>query len=112
MSLSNPETRRGLRSVVQAIVALAVIALVAWIIQLLRTEAEPLRQIALALIAIVGLGTSGYIAENVGRALKFKAGVGGIEAGIGEADAAVQGAQVVADAAQDAKEQVAEGVKP
>ena len=94
--LTNPEARRGLRSIVQAVVALAVIGLVAWIIHLLRTEAEPLRQIALALIAIVGLGTTGYIAENVGRALTFKAGLDGIEAGIGAEDAA----QSVADAAQ------------
>lgn len=102
MNLTNPETRRGLRSLVQALVALAVIGLVAWIIQLLRTEAEPLRQIALALIAIVGLGTSGYIAENVGRALKFKAGLDGIEAGIGADEAA----QTVADAAQAQADEV------
>ena len=102
--LTNPESRRGLRSIVQAIVALAVIGLVAWIIQLLRTEAEPLRQIALALIAIVALGTTGYIAENVGRALKFKAGLSGIEAGIG--DEAAAGAQIATDAAQQATEEL------
>ena len=102
MMLTNPETRRGLRSLVQAIVALAVIALVAWIINLLRTEAEPLRQIALALIAIVALGTTGYIAENVSRAINFKAGLSGIEAGIGAPEAA----QEVADAAQDKADEV------
>ena len=101
--LTNPETRRGLRSLVQAVVALAVIGLVAWIIELLRTEAEPLRQIALALIAIVALGTTGYIAENVGRALKFHAGADGVTGSIGDEAA---GAQIATDAAQQATEEL------
>jgi len=82
VSLSNPEARRGLRSVVQALVALAIVGLVAWIVHLLRTEASPLENIALALIGIIALGTIFYGAENVTRAVKFKAGF--IEGEIGE----------------------------
>lgn len=71
----------------QAVVALVIVALVAWIIHLLRTETEPLYKIALALIGIVFAGTAFYGAENVTRAVKIKAGLDGIEAGIGDDDA-------------------------
>lgn len=83
LGLDNPDKRRALRSIVQAIVALAVIALVGWIIHLLRTEPDPLYHIALALIGIVFAGTLLYGAENVTRAVKIKAGPDGLEAGIG-----------------------------
>jgi len=81
--LDNPDKRRALRSIVQAVVALVIVGLVAWIIHLLRTEPEPLYKIALALIGIVFAGTVFYGAENVTRAVRFKAGADGIEAGIG-----------------------------
>jgi hypothetical protein len=81
--LDNADRRRGLRSIVQAIVALMVIGLVAWIIHLLRTEPDPLYHIALALIGIVFAGTLLYGAENVTRAIKIKAGPDGLEGSIG-----------------------------
>lgn len=84
LGLDNADKRRGLRSIVQAIVALAIVGLVAWIIHLVRTEAQPLERIALALIAIVALGTLGYIAENVTRAIKLKTPLG--EASIGDSE--------------------------
>lgn len=81
--LDNPDKRRALRSIVQAVVALAVIALVGWIVHLLRTETEPLYKIALALLGIVFAGTVFYGAENVTRAVKIKAGPDGLEGSIG-----------------------------
>jgi hypothetical protein len=82
--LTNPEARRALRSIVQAVVALVVVGLVAWIIHKLDGNAGPLERIAMFLCCIVALGTLGYIAENVTRAIKFKIGAGGIEGGIGD----------------------------
>lgn len=83
LGLDNADKRRALRSIVQAVVALVVVGLVGWIVHLLRTEPEPLYKIALALVGIVFAGTVFYGAENVTRAVRFKAGAGGIEAGIG-----------------------------
>jgi hypothetical protein len=96
MNLGNPDTRRGLRAVVEAIISLVAIALVAWLIHLLDGNAGPLERIAMALIALTALGTSGYVMENVTRAFKFAAGADGIKVEAG----AEQAAQIVADAAQ------------
>ncbi len=82
LGLDSPDRRRALRSIVQAVVALAIVGLVGWIIHLLRTEVDPLYKIALALLGIVFAGTVFYGAENVTRAVKIKAGI--LEAGIGE----------------------------
>ena len=82
LGLDSPDRRRALRSIVQAVVALAIVGLVGWIIHLLRTEVDPLYKIALALLGIVFAGTVFYGAENVTRAVKIKAGI--LEAGIGD----------------------------
>jgi hypothetical protein len=82
LGLDNPDKRRALRSIVQAVVALVIVGLVAWIIHLLRTEVEPLYKIALALVGIVFAGTVFYGAENVTRAVKIKAGI--LEGSIGD----------------------------
>ena len=84
MGLDNPDKRRALRSIVQAVVALVIVGLVAWIVHLLRSEVEPLYKIALALLGIVFAGTVFYGAENVTRAVKIKAGASGLEAEIGD----------------------------
>lgn len=81
--LDNPDKRRALRSIVQAVVALVIVGLVAWIIHLLRTETEPLYKIALALLGIVFAGTAGYTMENVTRAFKLSVGPEGL---VAEAD--------------------------
>ena len=104
MNLANPDTRRGLRSFVQAIVALAIIALLYWLTHLMRGDAVGLRQIAQGALLIVGLGTVFYGAENVGRAFDFK-GPGGFEANF-SADGAPQAAQAVADTAQATADQI------
>jgi hypothetical protein len=80
--LNNPNSRRALRSIVQAIVALALIGLLYWLTQLLSRDVIGLRQIARGALIICGLGTLLYGAENVSRAVKFKAGP--IEGGIGD----------------------------
>ncbi len=102
--LHNADARRGLRSIIQAIVALIVVGFVGWIIYLLQNETNPLLQICIGLLGIVGMGTLFYGAENVTRAVKLKAGTNGFEAEIGAADAA----QSVATAAQ----KKADTVKP
>lgn len=96
MNLGNPDNRRGLRAVVEAIISLVAIGLVAWLIRLLEGQAGPLERIAQALIALTALGTMGYVMENVTRAFKFQAGADGIKMEAG----ADQAAQTVADAAQ------------
>ena len=82
MSLRDPDSRRALRSVIQAIVALAVIPLIAWLIDLLDKQPDALLKIAMALLGIVALGTVFYGAENVTRAVKIKTLLG--EASIGD----------------------------
>ncbi len=104
MMLSNPDARRGLRSVVQAIVALAIVALLYWLVGLMSNDAVGLRQIAHGALIIIGLGTVFYGAENVSRAFGFK-GPGGFEASFG-ADNAPAAAQAVAEAAADKAEQI------
>jgi hypothetical protein len=82
VSLNNPDSRRGLRSVVQAVVALALIALLFWITGLLSDDKGGLLSIARGALIICGIGTLLYGAENVARSVKFK--VGPIEGGIGD----------------------------
>lgn len=75
--LTNPEARRALRSVVQAAVALLLIALVwRWADKL---DPDGLREAVRWALAIVGLGSLFYGLENTTRALKLKAGRDGVE---------------------------------
>jgi hypothetical protein len=98
MKLTNPDARRGIRAIVEAILSLTAIGLVAWLIWLLDGQAEALETIALALIALTALGTCGYVMENVTRAFKFSAGPQGVDMEAG-------GMQVTADPdAADPKE--------
>jgi hypothetical protein len=84
VNLSNADVRRGLRSVVQALVALALIGLLFWLTDLLSNDVASLREIARGALIIAGLGTLLYGAENVTRAVKAKTPLGEIE--IGKAD--------------------------
>lgn len=81
MNLNNPETRRAMRSVVQSVIAIALVALIAWLIHLLRSSAPDETKIAMALCAIVGLFVAMVGAENVGR---VAVDVFGAKADIGE----------------------------
>ena len=102
MSLTNPDARRALRAVVDAAVAFVILALVAWVIHLVSSEGGRLERIALALIVILVLGTIFYGAENVTRAVKLSVGKDGVTADIG----ATQGADAVAEAASDKRDEI------
>ena len=105
MSLTNPEARKALRSVIQAIVLIAVVAMVAWVIGLLRGHADLLQSIALALIGIIALSTFFNGAENFRKA-KFDISSAGVSGDVDSGDAA----QTVADAAQVKADQVKDAV--
>ena len=75
--LTNPETRRALRSIVQALVVFALLALV-WLWSA-RLDAQALREAVRWALAIIALGTLFYGLENTTRALKLKAGRDGVE---------------------------------
>lgn len=77
MILANPEARRALRSIVQALVVFTLLALVWWWSE--RFDQETLRAGMHWALGIVGLGTLGYVMENGLRALKLKAGKDGVE---------------------------------
>lgn len=71
MSLRDPDTRRALRSVVEAIVALCLVGLLYWLTSLLRSVPDGLEGIARGSLIILGLGTIFYGAENTARAIKL-----------------------------------------
>ncbi len=98
MSLTNPDSRRALRSVIEAIVALALVALLWWLTSLLSGVPKGLESIARGALVILGLNAIFYGAENVTRAIKLT-GPLGTSAEFG-ADDAPQAAQAVADSAQ------------
>ena len=81
--LRNPDTRRALRAVVEAGVALALLGLVWWIANSLHGDAGSLREIARSALLIIGLGTLFYGMENVTRAFRFQVGPAGITAEAG-----------------------------
>lgn len=105
MNLTNPEQRRGLRSVVQALIALAVIVLAWWLSERLASE-DGVREALRWLFGIAGLGTFFYGLENTTRAFKLSAGRDGIRM---ESGAVSEAAQEVADAAQDEADAIAAG---
>lgn len=82
MSLNNPDSRRAVRSVVQAVVVLVLVGFIGWLIDLLSANAPDLSRIAMALCAIVGLYVLLIGVENVGRAV-IKVSTDGAEADIG-----------------------------
>lgn len=84
MWLTDPESRRALRSAVNALMALIGLGFVGWIIWLLAGEAGFLFYIALALLGINFAREIFAGAENVARAVKAKLGKDGIEVSIGE----------------------------
>ena len=81
--LRDPDTRRALRAVVEAAIAVALLALVWWVAGVLRSDAGGLREIARGALLIIGLGTMFYGMENVTRALRFQIGPAGVEAEAG-----------------------------
>jgi len=79
IDLTNPEARRGFRSVVQGLVQFALLAFVYSLIDDLHGDAPSLRLIALAALLIIGLDELGYVMENGMRAFKVTASASGID---------------------------------
>lgn len=86
MSLNNPDSRRALRTAVQASIVLVMLGLLAWLIHLLSASAPDLSRIAMALCAITGLYVLLVGVENVGRAV-IKVSKDGLEGDIGQGGA-------------------------
>lgn len=84
MIFDNPEKRRALRSIVQAIVVFVLLAFL-WF-WAGRLDGDGLREVARWALAIVGLGTLGYVMENGLRAIKVKAGRDGLDISAGSDD--------------------------
>ena len=82
--LTTPEARRGLRAIVQAMAALAGMALLAWIISLSEGRGETLAAIAYGLLGLAAMRELFYGSENVTRALKFSIGRDGVTADMGD----------------------------
>lgn len=109
MNLSHPDTRRGLRSAVMAIVVLCLL-LFLWL-WVARLGPAGLREAVRGALILIGIAQIGYQFENGMRAFKGSIGKGGVsfeaqgdaEAAAAGATAAVAGAQEVADALEDAK---------
>jgi hypothetical protein len=81
INLRDPEARRGLRNVLLFIVVLALLADLAWLIHILRSNSPSEEKIALGSLVIIGLFVLGIITENVGRVsvdiANIKASMGG-----------------------------------
>ncbi len=77
--LRDPDTRRALRAIVEAAIAVALLTLIWWIAEVLRRDAGGLREIARSALGIIGLGTMFYGMENVTRAFRFQVGPAGVE---------------------------------
>lgn len=101
MSLTNPPARSALRSVIFAVVILAMIAFVYIFTDRVHSE-EGLRESLRYAFLIILVGTLGYITETGIRSVKAKGFFGEIDLG---ADAP-QAAQAVADSAQETADEV------
>lgn len=71
--LSDPNTRRGVRTLVQGAVALLLVWLV-WDVSSRITGSAQLLEVVRWSLGIIGLGTLGYIMENSLRALRISLG--------------------------------------
>lgn len=80
--LSNPDMRRALRAVIQALLALALIGLLYWITRRVANDSSVLTEIVRGALVILGLGEIFYGAENVTRAIRLT-GPGGFGAEFG-----------------------------
>lgn len=107
MNLGNPDTRRGLRSVVEAVAALCLLGLLYWQTSLLSGVPAALLTISRGCLIILGLNAIFYGAENVTRAISLT-GPLGWGAKFGDDPPPAQAAQTVADAAQERADTVKE----
>lgn len=76
MSLRDPDARRALRSLVEALVALCLVGLLFWLTSLLSAAPAALTGISRGCLVILGLNAIFYGAENVTRAIKLTGPLG------------------------------------
>lgn len=76
-----PDLRRMVRTIVHTAGALAMLAMLAWIIG--KSDAAGLKLIGLGLVAILFVREMFHGAENVTARLKFKAGMDGVSGEVG-----------------------------
>lgn len=76
MNLANPDSRRALRSVVEAAVGLSLVGLLYWLVSLLAAVPAALTGISHGCLFILGLNALMYGAENVTRAIKLTGPLG------------------------------------
>lgn len=76
MIFGDPEKRRALRSIVQAVVAFVLLGFLWFWAE--RLQSAALLEVTRWALAIIGLGTLGYAMENGLRALKLSVGKGGL----------------------------------
>lgn len=79
----SPETRRAMRNLVLCAIVLAIVVMLAWTIELLRSNPDQVAHIAQNLCIIIGLFVLGVITENVGR---VGVDIAGIKANMGGGD--------------------------
>lgn len=83
-SLSNPEMRRALRSILRVITTLSLIVLLFCLVRQFNGDKEGLRLLATGALAIIGIGEFFHGAENVSRAVSIA--FGPASASIGDED--------------------------
>lgn len=74
--LRDPDARRGARTIVQAVLAVALIGLLYWIVGRVDAGSALLTSIARGALIILGLSEIFYGSENVTRAFKIKGPAG------------------------------------
>jgi hypothetical protein len=80
IDLKQPDARRGMRTVVQALVQFALIGLIYSLVDDLHGDTSALSEIARFALIIVIIDSLGYALENGARAIKFSASKDGISA--------------------------------
>jgi hypothetical protein len=74
--LRDPDGRRAVRAIVQAVLALALIGLLYWVAGRVQAGSPVLNVIVRGALIILGLGEIFYGAENVTRAITLKGPAG------------------------------------
>jgi ABC-type transport system involved in cytochrome c biogenesis permease component len=108
VTFTDPQTRTGLRALVQALVVIGMLALAYWLTGLMTEDRDGLRELARMALGILAIATLFNGLENVTRTFKMKVGAGGIDLEQ-SADASVA-AQTVADSAQTTADDIKEAV--
>lgn len=79
MKFTDPQTRTGLRAIVQATVVIGLLALAWWITSLMIADRDGLRELARMALGILAITTLFNGLENVTRTFRMKVGLSGVE---------------------------------